>query len=56
MVANNSWYNTGFDGMKKEEDRLASMTGPNRLWIPADSVRDVVFIDDDPINAGGFMR
>lgn len=43
-----SWYNTGFDGIAKEEARLASLTGPGRLWIPPGEQRELVFIDSTP--------
>lgn len=42
-----NWYNTGYDGINKEEQRIQSMSGPNRLWIPAGSGRDLVLVDDD---------
>lgn len=43
-----SWYDTGFDGVNKEEQRIQSMSGPRRLWLPPGSGRDLVVIDDDP--------
>lgn len=43
-----SWYNTGFDGMEKEQQRLDAQGGPGRLWIPAGASKDVVNVDDDP--------
>lgn len=43
-----SWYSTGYDGMKTEEDRLAALSGPSRLWMPADSSRNLIFLDDEP--------
>jgi len=44
-----SWYDTGFDGMKREEDRIATMSGPQRVWIPPQSSKELVFLDDDPV-------
>jgi hypothetical protein len=42
-----SWYNTGFDGIEKEQQRLDSMMGPGRLWIPVGAQKDIVFVDDE---------
>jgi hypothetical protein len=43
-----SWYETGFDGVNKEEERLASLSGPFRLWLPAGKSNEVVLVDDVP--------
>lgn len=51
-----SWYETGYDGMKREEDRIAASAGPQRLWVPPQSGKDIVFLDDDPVNAGGLTE
>lgn len=48
MSEGKSWYETGYDGAKKEQDRIDQMRGPRHFWMPPDSERDVVFIDDDP--------
>lgn len=45
----NSWYNTGYDSIGKEEQRLATLSGPGRLWIPGGESREVVLIDDEPV-------
>lgn len=42
-----NWYNTGYDGVAKEEQRLQSMSGPNRLWLPAGAGRLIVLVDDE---------
>jgi hypothetical protein len=44
-----SWYETGFDGMEAEQQRLDEQQGPGRLWIPETSSKDVVFADDEPV-------
>jgi len=44
-----SWYNQGFDGMAREEARQQSSQTPNRFWVPVGERREVVFIDDDPV-------
>jgi hypothetical protein len=43
-----SWYNQGYNGMKQEEDRQATANGPDRLWIPAESSKEIIFVDDEP--------
>jgi hypothetical protein len=43
-----SWYNTGYDSLKKEEDRIALGNGPNRFWMPADSSKEFLFVTDEP--------
>lgn len=44
-----SWYKTGYDGIAQEEQRLAQMGGPPRLWMPVNSTREIVFIDSEPV-------
>lgn len=43
-----NWYESGFDGMGREDARIATLTGPSRLWIPPGERREFVFIDDNP--------
>jgi hypothetical protein len=43
-----SWYNQGFDGIDKEQQRLDELSGPGRIWIPQGASKDVVWVDDDP--------
>lgn len=43
-----SWASEGFDGVKGEEERLATMYGPNRVWIPPGGSQEWVFITDTP--------
>lgn len=43
-----SWASEGFSGVKAEEERLATMYGPNRVWIPAGGSQEWVFVDDTP--------
>jgi len=42
-----NWYNTGYDGVAQEEQRIQAMQGPNRLWIPAGNSRALVMVDDE---------
>jgi hypothetical protein len=44
-----SWATTGFGGNQKEEQRLATLYGPNRVWIKAGGSQEWVFIDDEPL-------
>jgi len=44
-----SWYDTGYSGVKKEQERLETASGPNRLWIPEGGKKEVVFVDDEPV-------
>ncbi len=43
-----SWYSQGFEGIKKEEDRLATMWGVPRLWLKPGASADIVWLDDEP--------
>jgi len=45
-----SWYETGFDGINKEEERLSSRWGIPRFWLPAGNTKDWVAVDDDFFN------
>jgi hypothetical protein len=43
-----SWYESGFDGMAKEQARQETKYGPQRLYVKAGTSRDLVFVDDTP--------
>jgi hypothetical protein len=43
-----NWYDSGYGGMKKEEDRIAQMGIPQRFWMPAGESREFVFLEDEP--------
>jgi len=43
-----SWYETGFDGVDKEQSRVESKFGPDRFWVPPESSRELIFVDDEP--------
>lgn len=43
-----SWAKSGFEGLKAEEERLATQYGPNRVWIPPGGSQEWVFVDDTP--------
>jgi hypothetical protein len=44
-----SWYDTGYTGIKREQDRIDNTNTPNRVWIPAGGKRELVFVDDEPV-------
>lgn len=43
------WFSTGYDSAKQEEQRLATMYGPNRIWIKSGGSAEFVFVDNEPI-------
>ena len=43
-----TWYDQGYSGVDREEERKENMYGPGRLYLPPGSSRDLVFVDDDP--------
>lgn len=44
-----SWYDTGYGGVRREQERIEQGSGPNRLWMPAGAKKEVVFVDDEPV-------
>lgn len=47
-AAPKKWFSTGYEGMKQEEQRLATLYGPNRIWIKPGGSAEFVFVDDQP--------
>jgi hypothetical protein len=45
-----SWYNTGYDGVDREKERIARNQGPNRFWMKEGTKKEIVFIDDEPFS------
>jgi hypothetical protein len=43
-----SWFNKGYGGVKTEEERVASLYGPSRFWMPPESKSVLVFVDNQP--------
>lgn len=43
-----SWYNQGYTGIAREQERQDELQGPQRFYVPADKQKEIVFIDDDP--------
>lgn len=49
MTEKKSWYDTGYDGIEREKERIARSSGPNRFWMKAGTTREIVFVDDEPL-------
>ncbi len=48
--SSNSWYSSGFGGVKAEEERRDSQyNGPRRFWLKSGDAADVAFVDDEPV-------
>lgn len=47
-MAGGSWGSSGFGTVKAEVERQATANGPNRFWMPENSSKEFLFIDDDP--------
>jgi len=43
-----SWYETGYDGAEKEQERRSLGYPPDRFWLKAGSSKEIIFISDDP--------
>jgi len=48
MSEEQSWYNTGYDGVSKEEARIQASRGPSRVWIKGGTGKDLVLVDGEP--------
>lgn len=46
--AKKKWFSTGYDTLGAEEQRLALLYGPNRIWIKPGSSAEFVFVDNAP--------
>jgi hypothetical protein len=44
-----SWFDQGYGGIGREEERIANMSGPFRVWIPAGKSVELVLVDDEPM-------
>lgn len=42
------WFNTGFESASHAYDYDEGSKGPRRYWMPPDSEKRVIFLDDDP--------
>lgn len=43
-----NWYDTGYDGVKKEEDRMNAFSPPRRFWVKVGEPKEFVFVSDEP--------
>ncbi len=55
------WFGTGWgevDDAAKVADSDASdrKFAPFRFWMPVDDTKRVIFLDDEPLNDGGFVE
>jgi hypothetical protein len=48
MSANKSWYETGYAGAEKEQERRDLGAAPRRFWLKVGASKEIVFIDDSP--------
>jgi hypothetical protein len=49
MPENVEWMKRGYEAAHKEQDRIEQMYGPNRFWMPTNSSKEFVFLDDEPV-------
>lgn len=42
------WFNTGFESSGNAYDFDDGLRGPRRYWMPADTEKRVIFLDDNP--------
>jgi len=43
-----SWYETGYEGAEKEQERRAMGYPPDRFWLKPGTSKEIVFVGDDP--------
>jgi len=43
-----SWFKTGYESTKTAWDDVNEMSGPRRVWMPADVTNRFLFLEDDP--------
>jgi hypothetical protein len=48
MTSNASWYESGFTGADKEQEKRELGGGPKHWWMPAATTRQGVLVDDNP--------
>jgi hypothetical protein len=48
MVTQPSWYETGYEGAEKEQEKKNLGYPPDRWWMRAGETKEMVFIDDTP--------
>lgn len=47
-MATKSWYETGYEGAEKEQERRSLGYPPDRFWLKPGDSKEIVFIGDDP--------
>lgn len=48
MATQPSWYETGYEGAEKEQERKSLGYPPDRWWLRAGETKEMAFIDDTP--------
>lgn len=48
MSENAGWMTKGYGAADKEQERVDTLYGPNRFWLPVNATKEVVFVDDEP--------
>jgi hypothetical protein len=48
MSTQASWYETGYEGAEKEQEKKALGYPPDRWWLSAGSTKEMVFVEDNP--------
>lgn len=48
MSTGKSWFETGYSGAEKEQERRELGAAPNRFWLKAGQSKEIVLIDDSP--------
>ena len=43
-----SWYETGYSGAEREQERKELGNAPQRFWLRAGATKEVIWIDDNP--------
>lgn len=43
------WFNTGYESTENAYDFDSGARGPRRFWMPADTEKRVLFLDDNPV-------
>lgn len=48
MTKQPSWYETGYEGAEKEQEKKSLGYPPDRWWLSAEATKELVFIEDNP--------
>jgi hypothetical protein len=48
MSTGKSWFETGYSGAEKEQERREIGNSPSRFWLKAGQTKEIVMVDDSP--------